>query len=168
MGADPLLVALVRGLFGEMAEAPPPPPRKGHVREFRVLYHPVADTDKTIRVCPVCHSELTWRYREGVIWDRGLPVCPTHGLLHSWRVLSRDGKRLLAFARVDNKGRVLKKARDLESMPGRPARVLNARHHHKNLTTAQRRLVNIEAHDTAEVGPAAWASRLGPAKEVTE
>lgn len=152
-------------LFGEELAAPAPPrPRKGEVQEYYLKREPAGPRDLAIRVCPFCHGELWWRYRVGVTWDRGLPVCEDHGLLHAWRVLSRDGKRLLAFARVDNKGRVLQQAVDLVAHAARPARTRNARHHYKGAALGTRRMFSIELHDVRRAGPATWAERLGPAQ----
>lgn len=132
------------------------------MREYRVVEEPVSPHDQTVRACGRCGGPLRWRYQVGAAWDRGLPVCSEHGLRAGWIVISRDGRRLLAIAKVDNKGRVLRTPRDLGSHPLRPRRARNDQHHWKKRDHGQRTLLGIEAHDTEFIGPQAWPGDLGP------
>lgn len=137
-------------------------------REFYERIEPPLQSDQSVRACPECGGELFWRYRKSVAWDRGLPVCRRHGLLSSWIVLSRDGRRLLGLGKVDNKGRVLRPALPL---PVRPRPERNARHHFKRRATAQRSLFAIDNRATGSIGPQSWPVGVyGPHRtiEVTE
>jgi hypothetical protein len=136
------------------------------LRPFAQIKHPPFSYDQTVRACPECGGELLWRYRKDVTWDRGLPVCETHGLLSGWIVISRDGRRLLGIARVDNKGRVLA---DPVPLPIRPRSERNARHHFKKRPTPQRSLLSIDNRATSLILPQAWPlERYGPAVQLGE
>jgi len=148
-------------LFEGAPELRPAAPRKGFARRFRVVEEAVDAFDQTVRVCPMCHGPLGWRYRDGVAWDRGLPVCATHGLLQHWHVISRDGRRLLAVGRVDNKGRVFARPIDLQARPVRPRRPVNVKHHYKPRPPAGPRLFDVSLRALgAPVGRPMWVEAL--------